>query len=97
MYFNRKKFRSNNKYINIQTITSSLFDDIWIIIEDLYSLSNKEFNKLILNKGGIILYYNKKRYYKTIINHPKNIFNCIILNGIIIIYFIFNRFYRNIK
>ena len=71
MYFNRKKFRSNNKYINIQTITSSLFDDIWIIIEDLYSLSNKEFNKLILNKGGIILYYNKKRYYKTIINHQK--------------------------
>ncbi len=67
--------------IKKQTITFSLQDDYWVIIEKFASLKENNFKEEILNNGGIVLYYNNKRYFKTIKNHPNKIFNCIFYEG----------------
>ena len=59
----------------------SLQDDYWVIIENFSSLQEDNFNEEILNKGGIVLYYKNKRYFKTRKNHPNKIFNCIFFEG----------------
>ena len=71
-------------YNILQTISFTLKENIYILIEKESDIETNDFNEEILNSGNIYLYKNKKKHIiecnnKEIKNPCK--YNCLLLNG----------------